>query len=316
MPQPCFTIWKGVKDMGRKIKEKAPYISVAFAGALWGTNGFFIKNLGYLGIDNGFAISFLRFAFAIVFMGACVLVSEGWHAFRVSKCTFFCCMLLGLFCHAAYNVFYAYGCETAGLTITAVLVNMAPVFTMFFSYVVYKECMTLKKCIAILLNIIGCMCCATNGQLDFSSVSLIGIFFGVIAAIVYSTSAVIGRYSKEKVSPFVVSFYCFVFASIFLLPFTKFWEGTLILRRAGLIWAIIYSVVPTGFSYLFYYGGMKRMKESSKIPVLTSVEIVVATIIAMTVFHEVIGIVSFIGILLVFGSILLINLKSNCSEKI
>ncbi len=295
--------------MRRKLEEKVPYISIAFAGALWGTNGLFIKNLSYLGIDNGFVISFLRFAFAIFFMGACIWALEGWRAFRINKCTFFCCMLLGLFCHAAYNVFYAYGCETAGLTLTAVLVNMAPIFTMFFSYVVYKESMTLKKCIAILLNITGCVCCATNGQLDFSSVSFIGILFGIIAAIVYSTSAIVGRYSKENVSPFVVSFYCFVFASLCLLPFTKFWEGTLDLSNKVLIWAVIYSVVPTGLSYLFYYGGLKRMKESSKIPVLTSVETIVATFIAMTVFHEVIGIVSLIGILLVLSSILLINSK-------
>ena len=51
------------------------------------------------------------------------------------------------------------------------------------------------------------------------------------------------------------------------------------------------------------------MKESSKIPVLTSVETIVATFIAMTVFHEVIGTVSLIGILLVLSSILLINSK-------
>lgn len=56
---------------------KGPYIAVVFAGALWGTNGFFIKNLCALGIDNDFVISFLRFAFASAFMGAIVLVKEG-----------------------------------------------------------------------------------------------------------------------------------------------------------------------------------------------------------------------------------------------
>lgn len=31
--------------MRRKLEEKVPYIYIVFAGVLWGTNGFFIKNL-------------------------------------------------------------------------------------------------------------------------------------------------------------------------------------------------------------------------------------------------------------------------------
>lgn len=288
---------------------KGPYIAVVFAGALWGTNGFFIKNLCALGIDNDFVISFLRFAFASAFMGAIVLVKEGRKGFVVSKCTLVCCVLLGLLCHAAYNVLYAIGCKKAGMALTAVLVNMAPIYTMLFSTLIYKERMTLKKIIAILLNITGCVCCATNGRFDAMSVSLTGILIGIAAAVVYSTLAIIGRYSREEVSPFVICFYCFIFADLFLLPFTKFWEGTFTLDGKEVIWAVAYSFVPTVLSYVFYYGGMKGITESSRVPVLTSVEIIVAAVIAMAVFHEEIGFVSLVGIVLVLGSIMLMNLK-------
>lgn len=303
-----------MKNASEKKAGSAACLAVAFAGALWGTNGFFIKNLTALGVDNTFVISFLRFAFAGILMGMLVFVKEGWHAFKVSRCTLICCALLGLLCHAVYNVLYAIGCATGGMALTAVLVNMAPVFTMLFSAVVYRERLTAKKIAAILINICGCICCATNGHFDGMQVSIVGILIAVVAAMVYSTSAIIGRFSKEKVNPFVTCFYCFVFADLFLLPFTRFWEGSFSIgwRAAGV--SVAYSLVPTVLSYVFYYGGMKKMTESSKVPVLTSVEIVVAAVIAWLVFHEPIGVVSAGGILLVLFSILLMNFKGTVEK--
>ena len=297
---------KKITDRGT---GKASCFAVAFAGALWGTNGFFIKNLAALGVDNSCMVSFLRFTFAGILMGVLVFVREGKKAFAVKKCTLFCCALLGLLCHAVYNVLYALGCETAGMALTAVLVNMAPVFTLLFSAIVYKEKMTFQKSIAILINVTGCVCCATNGHFDIENISVTGILIGVGAAVVYSTSAIIGRYSKEEVSPFVVCFYCFLFADLFLLPFTKFWDGTFPLNWKVMGVSIGYSLVPTLLSYVFYYGGIKKITESSKVPVLTSVEMVVTVLIAMLVFHEKIGVVSLTGVILVLCSIMLMNLK-------
>ena len=73
--------------------------------------------------------------------------------------------------------------------------------------------------------------------------------------------------------------------------------------------SIGYSLVPTLLSYVFYYGGIKKITESSKVPVLTSVEMVVTVLIAMLVFHEKIGVVSLTGVILVLCSIMLMNLK-------
>ena len=72
---------KKITDRGT---GKASCFAVAFAGALWGTNGFFIKNLAALGVDNSCMVSFLRFTFAGILMGVLVFVREGKKAFAVT----------------------------------------------------------------------------------------------------------------------------------------------------------------------------------------------------------------------------------------
>lgn len=295
--------------MNGKNSQKIGCLAVAGAGALWGLNGFFIRQLNYAGVDNSYEISFFRFFFSIFLMSAVVLVKYGIKGFKVTKHTLLCCIYLGAVCHAAYNVFYALGCGTAGLSLTAIIVNTAPIFTLLFSRMIYKEKITRNKIIAIFMNVFGCILCATNGKLDIHTISVIGIIFALGGAVTYSTSAVMGRFIKEKVSPYVTCFYCFLFACVSLLPFSAKAMVTGPMNGKVLFIGMIYSLIPSGLSYIFYYGGMRKVSESSKLPVLTSVEVVVAAVVAVTVFKEHMGVASLTGCILVILSILLMNYK-------
>ncbi len=295
--------------MKTKNNQKLGYLAVSAAGALWGLNGFFIRQLNYAGVNDSYLISFFRFFFSIFLMGAIVLFTEGVKGFKVTRHTMLCCIYLGAVCHAAYNVFYALGCGTAGLSLTAIIVNTAPIFTLIFSRIVYGEKITGNKIVAIFINVIGCILCATNGKLDIKAISVIGIVFAIGGAITYSTSAVMGRYIKEKVSPYVTCFYCFLFASISLLPFSAKQMAGGVINGKVLLVGMLYSLIPSGISYILYYGGMRKVTESSKLPVLTSVEVVVAAVVAVTIFKEHMGVASVIGCCLVICSILLMNYR-------
>jgi DME family drug/metabolite transporter len=56
------------------------------------------------------------------------------------------------------------------------------------------------------------------------------------------------------------------------------------------------------------------MKETSKVPVIASIELVVATVIGVFAFSESVTAVKILGILLVLLSILLFSRKSKVSE--
>ena len=60
-------------------------------------------------------------------------------------------------------------------------------------------------------------------------------------------------------------------------------------------------------AYIVYYGGMSRITETSKVPVIASVETVVAAVIGLVAFGQTLGAVKILGIALVLCSIAVMN---------
>jgi drug/metabolite transporter (DMT)-like permease len=68
-----------------------------------------------------------------------------------------------------------------------------------------------------------------------------------------------------------------------------------------------YGLIPTVGSYLFYMNGISHDVELSRVPIIASVEPIIATLIGLLVFSENIGIINAIGLVIVLFSIVLMN---------
>ena len=105
---------------------------VFITGCLWGSIGLFIRLMSDAGASVA-AISFLRMAFAFIILAIVTVARSGISAFRVSGRTLLFSAALGLVCHGVYNVFYSWAVTLAGVTVSAVLLRIAPVFTAIIS---------------------------------------------------------------------------------------------------------------------------------------------------------------------------------------
>ncbi len=285
------------------------YLLVFLSGILWGTIGLFVKWMSTLGSTPAFT-SFCRMAFALPILLVLTLIKYVPQSFILDQSSLRVCALMGLICQAAYNFLYSFAVELLGVSMSAVLLYISPVFTSVLSYFIFSEKISWQKTLALLVNIAGCVLTVTGGQLNNLSLSLTGLLFGLGAALCYSFSAIIGRFATARCNPYVASTYNFFFATLFLLLFTQPFKNmggqiNPLLLLAGFGFALI----PTAVTYLFYFTGLKKIKETSRVPVLASVETVAATLLGILAFGESIGLINWIGIFLVCGSILLMNLK-------
>ena len=80
-----------------------------------------------------------------------------------------------------------------------------------------------------------------------------------------------------------------------------------------LFWGFFYALITTAIGYIFYYEGLKHITKSSKVPVIASVEVIVASLIGVVWYREHLGFISFLGIVAVLLSIILMNQKANNS---
>jgi len=296
--------------MNRPSDTQRGYIEIFLAGALWGCIGPFMQGMSNLGAGSGL-ISLMRQGFGTLLMIPVVLIAcKGTKALRIDRRSLFVLMLMGLFSEAVFNLCYSAAVARVGVATSSVLLYTAPTFVMILSRILYSEAVTGRKVLAIAVNLLGCVLTVTNGDFSGVNFAVTGVLFGVLAGFFYATITIFGKYISGDVDPFVMCFYNFLFGTTFLILFTRPWtlDFSIFPPRFYLLGAGI-GLFGTVLPYIFYMTGLSRPIETSKVPLVASVETVVAAILGVLLFREAFGPAKLIGICLVLGSVAITNAK-------
>ena len=274
---------------------------IFIAGILWGTIGLFVNSLTSLGASPSL-ICVLRISFAFVIMLAVALFRHGRGIILTDRKALIYCALLGLISQGAFNIFYTESIRINGMGIACVLMYTAPVFTAIASGIFFHERFSRVKVCALFVNIIGCILTVTGGDFSGTGVNVWGVLMGLGSGFGYGMAAIFGRMAGERTDSDIVSVYSnfagAVFLSVFLRPALK-----VSAEIAGV--AFLYALIPTAIAYLVYYIGLKKINDTSRVPVIASIEPVTAVLLGMTVYGEKIGTANFIGVAVVLISIII-----------
>jgi len=288
------------------MEEKRQFggLFVMCSGMLWALNGPFVKVLTGLGASAALA-SFFRMAFALAVLAPILLIGRGKKAFCVSRRTLISAAAMGLVCQTGYNLLYSASVMRVGVSMGAVLLAVAPVFSAIGGRIAYRERFGVGKLMALALNVVGCVLAVTGGRFSGLSLDPIGILMGVGAGFCYSLTPLIGRYASEECDPVTLCAYTYLFATVFLLLLTNPLHG-ITLTAPLLLVGFLFGLVPTALSYLIYYKGVSRIKEPSRVPIFASIEPVVAMAIGAAFFSETVTVGNLAGLAVVLLSIALI----------
>ena len=284
-------------------------LEILFTGIIWGFIGYFVKELSLMGATPALS-AFFRVFFAFIFAVVVSMIVYGPSAFILTREQLFWCFLDGLFTQGIFNYCYSLCVEKSGVAIAAVLLYTSPVFNAIISYIAFREKLGFKRNLILILNMLGCIVAATALDFSFKSISILGIFMGLLSGLTYGASPVLGKYANKNPHLFIVIAYNELFASLFMLLFLKPFHNVEIISTKMWIYGIMYGVLITGIAYVFYYDGVKKMTELNKIPVIASIETVVAAFVGVMIYKEPLNILNYIGIALVILSIMLMSLAS------
>ena len=289
-------------------KNLKGYILVFISGCLWGSIGLFVRLMSDAG-STAALTSFLRMCLAIPVLFVIALLTGGITSLRISRKTLVGCLLNGLISQALYNVSYSMAIDELGVSFSSVLLYLAPALTLVFSAMFFRERISLQKLIAIVLNIAGCALTVTGGNFTDITLSLKGLMYALLAALFYSLLPIFSRISMdEKASPYAINMYTFSFATLFILILNRpFADVTL--NGSILLYGFLYAHIPTTITYIIYFAGLRNVRELGSVPVICSIETVVATLIGILIFGEKVGIANFAGIFIVLLSILFMNIS-------
>lgn len=296
----------------KKLKQ---YILILMAGAIWGTIGVFMRKLDLLGSTPEYT-TFLRMLFAFIMLFLITVFKEGIESLKINKSTLWSCVLLGIFPMFLQNICYNNAVNRLGMALGGAILYIAPVFTAVLSRIVFKESIKKDKMIALFLNVIGCVLATMGGAFSEVSFTFIGVLFAIGAAISFALLNIFGRLATDECSPFVVTTYNFLFGTIVTIVTTAPWKSLdNPWDKKILFWSFLFALVPTTIAYLLYFTGIQELKETSKVPIFVSVELVVAIILGAVIFKEKISIITIVGVLLIFSAIIKTN-QGNCKEDV
>lgn len=292
------------------------YLLILIAGILWGTGGYWVIQLNSFGVGPAMT-AFTAHVMALIPIGTTILIKHGTAGFKISKRGLIYAVILGVFAKALFKVAYDATTIDLGQSTASVILYTSPIFVTAMSLLLLKSKVHWNTYLALALNLIGVVLVVTGGKFREFNASTLGITLGVLAAFMYALNTVIGSMAGDTDNPLTTSFYMMLTSSMILFIVARPWTAknlALLSNDKFMFWAIINSVLTAGFPNMLYMSGLSHDVEAPKAGILTSVEVIVATLMGVILLKENMNVWSILGFIIMLGSIVLLNSKVEQTE--
>ena len=288
--------------------KKLSVFFVLLAGTLWGMIGLFVRRYEEMGL-NSLQIAAVRISLAAVMFALFVLIYRP-RLFKIRLRHLWCFLGTGIVSVALFTYCYFTAIHLSDFSVAAVLLYTAPAFVMLFSLILFKEKMTLMKGISLVLAVLGCAM-VTGFIGGEPKITLEGMFFGLGSGVCYALYSIFSRFALERgYEPFTVTAYTFLLAAVVTVALTDVRPviDAVTADAGSVLFALLFALESCVLPYVFYTLGLKGVSASTA-AIIATVEPVVATIVSAACGDEIGVPFGYIGVALVFLSVVLINVR-------
>ena len=289
-------------------QKKAPLgacASILLSAALWGIIGLWNRRLMAGGFSPTDIVVVRNFGGMVLLAG--IFAVKDRSVFRVKREHLKFFFGTGIVSVLLFTVCYFNCQKLCSLAVASILLYTAPSFVVLLSALLWKEPVTKKKLLALLLTLVGCalVCGLFSGGL---TVTLTGVLLGLGAGFFYALYSIFGRYALAHYSSMTVTVWTFLFAgpaSLVLVPGSRTLGPALArpdmwLTAAGLV--VFSTVLP----YIFYTKGLSRV-EAGQASIMASLEPVVAALAGILAFGEPVNAATVAGIICVLAGVVILR---------
>ena len=291
--------------------KNALYIIVA--GTLWGIISIFVNQLRIIGFNSMQVVSIRVLFSALVLVFYLLIKDRQQLKIKLKDIPLFIGTGVGSIIFFNYCYFEAIDI-IGGASIPALLLYTAPIFVMILSVILFKEKITKKKLISLVMTFLG-LALVTGAFSSSDKISIFALLLGLGSGLGYALYSIFGKFLVDKYSAITITTYTFVVATIFSVPFSGIVQNfDLLISLKGNLSALALAVVSTVLPFLLYTKGLYGM-EAGKASILATVEPFVATIVGVLFFKETMTSFKIIGMLLVLLAIIILNVNKKSTDK-
>ena len=292
------------------MKENYLYkFRISLSMLIFGTIGVFVR---YIPLPSG-TIALSRGAIGAMFLVLIMLITKKRINKEIIKKKFFPLFISGVFLGVNWIfLFEAYRFTTVA---TATLCYyLGPAFVILLSPIVFKERLTPKKILCVILSFLGMI--LVSGVLEESKIEILelkGVIFGILAAFFYAGLMIFNKKIKnvDVYDKTVVQLFA---SAITLIPYCMLIQNsnTVSFTPYSIAMLIFVGIVHTGIAYYLYFGSIEYVNMQTT-AILSYIDPVTGVVLSVFLLKEGMDINGVLGAILIIGAAVLseINISVN-----
>lgn len=287
-------------------KQKTARLMLIVSMTIFGTLGLFVRHIQ---VSSG-ELALYRAIMAAVMIGAYLFIIGNKIPFKSIKREIPFLLLSGMAMGINWMLlFEAYKYTT--VSVATLSYYFAPVIVTLVCPILFKEKMTPKQIICFVMSTLGIVMITGVGDVSTSGSNIIGILFGLGAALFYATVILINKFIKG-VEGLHRTFLQFIAAIIILVPYVAATSGVNLRLLNGIGWGalLVVGIVHTGITYCLYFSSLKELP-GQKVAILSYIDPLVAILISVTILGETMTVLQAVGGILILGFTLWNEVKSS-----
>jgi len=281
------------------------YLFIVTGAALWGLIGLFVQALYNFGFSPLQVVAVRVISAGLILLLYVLITDRSVLKINAGDSKYF--IGTGILSIVFFNWCYFTTMQEVSLSVAAVLLYTAPAFVTIISRFVFQEPLTTGKMFALGITITGCaLVVGFLPSMQFS-VSRYGFIVGLGSGLGYALYSIFGKLASSRYSSLTITTYTFIFAGAFMIPTSGLWEiKELFLNLKVCLYGAGLGIIPTILAYVLYTLGLSHV-ESSRASITATVEPVVAALIGITVFGDILTPWQALGMVLILSAVFLVQ---------
>lgn len=278
-----------------KQKNRARCMLIA-SMVIFGTLAPFVRKIG---VSSG-ELALYRAVMAAVLIGIFLIVTRQPIPFGKIKKALPLLLISGMAMGINWILlFEAYKYTT--VSVATLSYYFAPVLVIAVCPLLFKEKPTGKQILCFVMSTLGLVLITGVGDLNTGSQNLLGIAFGLSAAVFYASVILLNKFIKG-VEGLHRTFLQFLAAIVILVPYVLLTGGVTLEKLDGIGWGSLLTVgvIHTGVAYCLYFSSLKELP-GQKAAILSYIDPLVAVVVSVTVLGEDMTLPQIIGGVLILG---------------
>ena len=285
-------------EMERYMKEQTKLrLLVAVPMFTFGTLGLFTRNIDLSSGELALCRACLAALLIIVFL---TVTKQGFDLKSIKKdVPFLAASGVAMGINWIF-LFEAYKYTT--ISLATLSYYFAPVIVTAASPILFHERLTKKQVICFVMSTLGLvLIIGVGGGGSGNGTDLLGILFGLLAAVFYATVILLNKFIKD-VEGIQRTLLQFIAAIVILIPYVALTGGLRLsaLSGVGIVCLLTVGFIHTGVTYCMYFTGLKDLS-GQEASILSYIDPLTAVIVSTLFLGESISVLQLLGGALILG---------------